>query len=73
MQEAIVIVLVTACFLWLAYMGYRYLRPKPGSSACRGGCCDMSSESPPPSSPGRTQMVSSDDLRTRLKARTRGG
>jgi hypothetical protein len=68
MQDAIVIILVAACFLWLAYLGYRYLRPKPNSSACPGGCCGTSPDpqSPPPS---RTQMVSSDDLRARLKAR----
>jgi len=75
MQQVIVILIVTACGLWLIVQGWRFLRPKPGGKACGGGCCD--GEAKPPLAGAvsgaapkeRTVMILSDDLRARVKAR----
>ena len=71
MQELIVILIVAACALWLARQAYRYLYPRPGGKTCGGGCCDGNAKAPASSAqPGeRVMMISSDDLRARLKAR----
>jgi hypothetical protein len=69
MQSMVVIAVVAACVLWLGYQGYCYFKPKAGK-ICGGGCCD--GEARPPETPGqRTMMISSDDLRHRLRARRR--
>ena len=72
MQQTLVILIVAACVLWLGVLVFRYFRPQPGGKACAGGCCDGQEKLPAPDSPApaaRTQMVSSEDLRARLKAR----
>jgi hypothetical protein len=72
MQLAIVILVVVACAMFLAYQAFRYFKPKAGSNKlCAGGCCDGAAAQPAASSPGasRTIMISSDDLRNRIKAR----
>jgi hypothetical protein len=69
MQTIFVILLVTACALWLAYMAYRYLKPKPGGKLCAGGCCEGESKKPATDAAHRTIMVSADDLRNRLQSR----
>ncbi len=69
MQLALVILIVGACVVWLGFFSYRYFRPKAGGG-CAGGCCGGSEErakddaAAPP-----VQMISSDDMRARLKAR----
>ena len=70
MQELIVILIVVASAGWLGWQVYRYLRPAPGGKGCAGGCCDGQEAKPAqnPTAP-RTMMISSDDLRARLKAR----
>jgi hypothetical protein len=72
MQQIIVILIVAACVAWLGVLAYRYFRPKPGGKACAGGCCDAgpkpANEEEAPAR-ARTQMISSGDLRARLKAR----
>ena len=72
MQQALVILIVAACLAWLAVLAYRHFRPKPGSKACPGGCCvshqKPATEDQPPQRP-RTLMISSENLRARLKAR----
>jgi hypothetical protein len=73
-QEALVIVIVTACAGWLGWQGFRYLKPKPGGKACAGGCCDgeekpVASARPATASGAPTLMISSDDLRARIAAR----
>ena len=68
MQQAIVIVIVALCGAWLGLQAWRYLRPKTGGKACAGGCCDGEAAKPQATGP-RTMMISSDDLRARLKAR----
>jgi hypothetical protein len=67
MQQAIVIMVVGLCTLWLGLQMWRYVRPKPGGKACAGGCCDGEAKKPTPGP--RTLMISSDDLRARLQAR----
>ena len=69
MQLALVILIVGACVVWLGFYCYRYFRPKAGGG-CAGGCCGGQDEpvkedagAPP------VQMISSDDMRARLKAR----
>lgn len=72
MQTTLVILIVAACIAWLAVMAYRFLRLKPGSKACAGGCCDAAAKPATQSASTptqKTQMISSDDLRTRLAAR----
>ena len=78
MQQVVVILIVSACMVWLAVQGYRFLRPKAGGKKCAGGCCDgdvmktsvplSAAKDSAPAAP-RTVMISSDDLRARLKAR----
>jgi hypothetical protein len=68
-QQFIVIFMVLACVGWLGVLGYRFFKPKPGGKACGGGCCDGETPKQSTSTQGRTMMISSDDLRTRLKAR----
>ena len=69
MQLAIVILLVVACAGFLSYQAYRYFKPKPGNKICAGGCCDGEAPKPAAQTGPRTVMISSDDLRNRLKAR----
>jgi len=73
MQSALVILIVAACAVWLGVLAYRYFRAKPGAQACAGGCCGghQNKPAPPPgAAPApRTLMISSDDLRARLKVR----
>jgi hypothetical protein len=73
MQEALAIILVAACAVWLSYFSYRYFCPKPGAKACPGGCCDGPAKATPEDAAGatRTQMISSEDLRRRFEGRTR--
>jgi hypothetical protein len=68
-QQIIVILILLACGTYLAFQAYRYLRPKPGGKACGGGCCDGEEAKTPQSTTAKTIMISSDDLRARLKAR----
>jgi hypothetical protein len=71
MQHVLVIVIVGACVAWLGILGYRFFRPKAGGNACRGGCCAGADK--PVKEDGATtarmQMISSQDMRARLKAR----
>ncbi len=69
MQQAVVILIVAACGVWLGVMAYRYFRPTPGGGGCAGGCCDGREKPAQENAGTRTMMVSSDDLRARLKAR----
>ncbi|HUO08708.1 MAG TPA: hypothetical protein VM008_10440 [Phycisphaerae bacterium] len=73
MQELIVILVVAACGLWMAWQGYRCFRPRPGAKLCGGNCCDGEAkgvESKPGGAKGeRVMMISSDDLRARVAAR----
>jgi len=70
MQQAIVILIVSLCALWLGYQAWRYFRPKPNGKLCAGGCCDGEEKKPAAVPPGpRTVMISSDDLRARIQAR----
>jgi hypothetical protein len=72
MQQALVIAIVAACVVWLGVLGYRYFRPKPGATGCPGGCCGGEEKKPDPEQEApapRMQMISSDDMRARLKAR----
>ena len=74
LQQAITILLVAACLIWLGLYVYRFFSPKKGAG-CAGGCgCghenpSTNAEPRPTAHEPRTTMVSSDDLRNRLKAR----
>jgi hypothetical protein len=70
MQQAIVILIVGACMVWLGFFSYRYFRPKAGKG-CAGGCCGGSEEPAKDDTAAapRIQMISSDEMRARLKAR----
>ncbi len=70
MQQAIVILTVGVCVVWLGVFSYRYFRPKAGKG-CAGGCCGGSEEPAKGNAAQapRVQMISSNDMRARLKAR----
>ncbi len=69
LQQAITILLVAACLIWLGLYVYRFFSPKKGAG-CAGGCgCGHETEPQPTAPEPRITMVSSDDLRNRLKAR----
>jgi hypothetical protein len=67
MQQVVVILIVAGGVAFLAYQGFRFFKPRKGGKACGGSCCDQAAPEPPPA--GRTQMIASDDLRARVKAR----
>jgi hypothetical protein len=68
-QQILVVLIVLACAGWLGVQAYRFFRPRPGGKLCGGNCCD--GEEKPLAAAGREQvtMISSDDLRARIKAR----
>ena len=66
-QQAIVILAVAFAGLWLAWTAYRYLRPR-NAGMCAGGCCDGLEKKQTRNSGGGVIMISSDDLRARLKS-----
>ena len=69
-QQTIVILIVAACGVWLGWQAFRYLRPKAGGKMCAGGCCDGEEKKSAVAGASRgTMMISSDDIRARLKAR----
>ncbi|HVT79273.1 MAG TPA: hypothetical protein VHM90_01340 [Phycisphaerae bacterium] len=68
MQLAIVIVIVSLCGAWLLYQGWRYFRPRANGKLCAGGCCDGGVKKPATVTP-HVMMISSDDLRARIRAR----
>ena len=68
-QQIVVASLVLACAAWLGVQGYRFFRPKPGGKLCGGGCCDGEEKKPASTGGERVMMISSDDLRARIKAR----
>jgi len=68
-QQILVVLIVLACAAWLGVQAYRFFSPKAGGKLCGGNCCD--GEEKPVATAGREQMtmISSDDLRARIKAR----
>lgn len=66
-------VIVVACLAWVSVQVYRYFRPRAGGKACGGSCCDSAAKQPEMGNGGRSagqvMMISSDDLRARVKAR----
>jgi len=69
LQEIVVVILVLACAAWLGILAFRFFRPRPNGKLCGGGCCDAQAPTPAPTSGERVIMISSDDLRARVKAR----
>jgi hypothetical protein len=70
-QQLIVLLIVLACAAWLGLQVYRFFRPKPGGKAC-GSCCDAGAQKKPAAAATggpHVMMISSDDLRARVKAR----
>ena len=78
MQQVVVLLIILACVGYVGLQVYRFFRPKPGK-AC-GSCCDAGKK-PVAAGAGnvgaaagaprgeRVMMISSDDLRARVKAR----
>ena len=70
-QQAIVILLVAACGVWLGWQAYRYMRPKAGGKMCAGGCCDGGEKKPAVAGNAGasrgTMMISSDDIRAAVE------
>jgi hypothetical protein len=71
-QTLIVILAVTAAAAYLGWQVYRFFAPRliPGK-ACGGSCCSHREPEPAAATPPapRTQMITSDSLRARIKAR----
>lgn len=72
-QNAIMLTIVVAALLWLAWQAYRFLRPSKNTSGCPGGCGCNSAKTiqptPPPTPSGQTVFLPFDDLIRRLQAR----
>lgn len=75
-QELVVIAILGGCAAWLGRQVYRFFVPRAGGKVCGGNCCS-GGDAPAPRSSGAGSaaaekplvMISSDDLRARLKAR----
>ncbi len=73
MQTVIVILLVVGAAAYVALRGYRVFFPRfKAGKICGGSCCSHGDgTAPPPTAPAgpRTQMITSDSLRARIKVR----
>jgi len=69
LQGILVIVIVLVCAAWLGLQAFRFFRPKPNGKLCGGNCCDTGEQKPASGGGEHVVMISSDDLRARVKAR----
>jgi hypothetical protein len=71
MQTLIVILAVAAAVAYLGWQVYRFFAPRIiAGRACGGSCCSHREPEPAQAAPApRTQMITSDSLRARIKAR----
>lgn len=67
-QTVIVILIVAGAAAYIARQAYRFFVPRMRAGKMCGGSCCSQGEAPAPAGP-RTQMITSDSLRVRIKAR----